>query len=295
MTSLPTWPTTSDRSGPSSVDGARPLPRSSSRAYGPDVRRPTRARVLDRRVRLVRGLRRGRAPGRPERLGLAVSVQTLFLQTARSDRPDASDDVLNAIGSGPSPSRARRGMQVVGWYLPTHLDPVLDPAVASPSWRTSFDGFALDIESRVEPDVALRNRRLAVLCAACGVQQARPLLGAIVVPPTTTEDVNPQYWPGFDWAMLTSTFDVFLPMNYWTDRLSGSPWRDAAASTAENIRRLRAHAGRADCPVHVVGGIADPSPRPRWRPWCGRRGRRAPGVSLYDLATTGADLWPALR
>ena len=80
--------------------------------------------------------------------------------------------------------------------------------------------------------------------------------GAIVGPPTTMQDVNPNYWPGFDWAMLAEQCGVFLPMNYWTNRLSSSPWRDAAASTAENIRRLKAAGGRADYPVHVVGGAA---------------------------------------
>ena len=226
------------------------------------------------------------------------NVRTVFLQTARYDRPHPSDDLLErgrllAI----TDAAHARGMRVVGWYLPTHLDPVLDLrrglAVLG---EAAFDGFALDIESRLESDVALRNHRLAVLSAdlrrAAGPSAA---LGAITVPPTTMEDVNPNYWPGFDWPMLASTFDVFLPMNYWTGRLAGSPWRDAAASTAENIRRLRAHAGRADYPVHVVGGIADAVTPAEVAAMVRAAERRASPASLYDLATTGADLWPALR
>lgn len=229
----------------------------------------------------------------------ARGVRTLYLQTARYDRPDGRDDVLerDRIWAITDAAHAA-GMQVVAWYLPMHTDPVLDTrrCLAALS-DTSFDGFALDIESRAETDVALRNRRLVALVGA--VRDAagpRATLGGIVVPPTTTEDVNPNYWPDFPWRELTTTLDVFLPMNYWTNRLSSSPWRDAARSTAENIRRLRRHAGRADLPVHVVGGIADRVTVEEVAAMVrAAQDEGAAGVSLYDLATTGADLWPALR
>ena len=237
----------------------------------------------------------------PQHMGFLAQqgVHTVYLQTARYDRPSPSDDLLERSRLLAIVDAAHlAGMKVVAWYLPTHSDHQLDvrrsyAVLAEPS----FDGFALDIESRSEPDVALRNQRLAALVAevrnAAGPTAA---IGAITVPPTTMEDVNPNYWPGFDWAMLATTLDVFLPMNYWTNRLSDSPWRDAAASTRENIRRLRSHAGRNDYPVHVVGGIANLVNNTEVAAMVSAvRQEGADGASLYDVATTPASLWPALQ
>jgi hypothetical protein len=232
--------------------------------------------------------------------GLAArGVSTLYVQTARYDRPHRDDDLLERGRLWALTDAAHAlGMAVVGWYLPTHTaedeERDLRRCLAVLADR-SFDGLALDIESRAERDVVVRNRRLAELATRLRQAAGPARLGAIVVPPTTMQDVNPQYWPGFDWALLAATFDVFLPMNYWTNRSSDSPWRDAAASTAENIRRLRRHAGREDFPVHVVGGIASVSSAPEVAAMVAAvAAEGATGASLYDLATTGEHLWPAL-
>ena len=226
-------------------------------------------------------------------------VRTIYLQTARYDRPDPGDDLLELDRlRGLADAAHGAGMAVVAWYLPLHVNEGLDRRRVLAALQAPFvDGMALDIESRAEPDVALRNARLAALVAevraAAGPQAA---LGAIVVPPTTMEDVNPNFWPGFDWAMLAQHFDVFLPMNYWTNRLADSPWRQAGASTAENIRRLQDHGGRADFPVHVVGGIANlVTPAEVSAMVAAAVAGGAWGGSLYDLATTGVELWPALQ
>ncbi len=225
-------------------------------------------------------------------------ARTVFIQTARYDRPDPADDVLERDRLWAIADAAHRaGIAVVGWYLPTHVDGGADLRRAVAVLQdASFDGLALDIESRLEADVGLRNRRLAELVESVRVAAGpAAALGAIVVPPTTMEDVNPNYWPGFDWSLLARRFDVFLPMNYWTNRLADSPWRDAAASTAENVRRLRRHAGRADYPVHVVGGSAAQVTDAEVAAMVATlRGEGALGGSLYDLATTGAGLWGPL-
>lgn len=231
--------------------------------------------------------------------GLAArGVRTVYLQTARYDRPDRTDDLLERDRLWAMCDSAHAaGLRVVGWYLPTHVDEGQDlRRVLRILEDRSFDGLALDIESRTVSDVALRNRRLATLVGAVRAAAGpTAVIGAIVVPPTTMQDVNPNYWPGFDWAMLAEQCGVFLPMNYWTNRLSSSPWRDAAASTAENIRRLKAAGGRADYPVHVVGGAAaSTTPAEVAAMIAAVHAEGGIGASLYDLATTGAALWPPL-
>ncbi len=228
----------------------------------------------------------------------ARGVRTLFLQTARYDRPEPADDLLEVNRQQAIAASAQRaGMAVVGWYLPMHLDPGHDARRALAALQAPWlNGLALDIESRAEPDTGLRNQRLdqlvAQVRAAAGPDAA---LGAIVVPPTTMEDVNAQFWPGFDWPMLAARLNVFLPMNYWTNRLSDSPWRQAGPSCAENIARLRAHAGRADFPVHMVGGIADRVTAVEVAAMVGAvQGSGAFGASLYDLATTTETIWNPL-
>jgi hypothetical protein len=225
-------------------------------------------------------------------------VRTVFLQTARVTHPSPADDLLERDRLFALVDAAHAaGLAVVAWYLPTHVDQTLDLRRAYAVLGAGrFDGFALDIESRAEPDVALRNARLADLVTRVRRAAGTATVGAIVVPPTTIQDVNPNYWPGFDWALLAALCDVFVPMNYWTNRLATSPWSVAGASTTENIRRLRTLAGRADYPVHVAGGIANLVTEAQVRDMVAAvRTEGAIGASLYDVATTPDWLWPALE
>ncbi|MFN0026087.1 MAG: hypothetical protein ACKV2O_02710 [Acidimicrobiales bacterium] len=279
----------------------------------PTVASPDSARRADFTIDAYRGLGAwvdvfdwslaytGGAPriGEAEVAALAGrGVRTVFLQTARYDRPEAADDLLEVDRQRAIATAAQRaGMAVVGWYLPMHLDANHDTRRALAALRAPWlNGLALDIESRAEPDPGLRNARLDQLVAEVRAAAGpRAALGAIVVPPTTMQDVNAQFWPGFDWAMLAARLNVFLPMNYWTNRLADSPWRQAGPSCAENIARLRAHAGRADYPVHMVGGIADLVSAAEVAAMVGAvQAAGALGASLYDLATTTEDLWAPL-
>src|SRR5206468_2176981 len=119
------------------------------------------------------------------------------------------------------------GLRVVAWYLPTLLYPARDlrRVLAALHFTTPaggrFDSFALDIEASDVRTVSLRNARLAVLAAAlrAAAGPAYPL-GAIV-PSAVGMELHPKYWPDFPYAQLRQSFDVFLPMAYFTYRVKG--------------------------------------------------------------------------
>lgn len=221
-------------------------------------------------------------------------VRTLFIQTARYDNPA---DVLEPDRLKALVNRAHeRGMGVVAWYLPTFVEPETDLRRMLLAASFGVDGLAVDIEARIVEDVAERTRRLVELSRRLrSLVGAEQVLGAIVLPATLIEDVNPNYWPGYPWAELGQAYNVFLPMNYWTNRLSTSPWRDAAASTAENIVRIRTRTGVAGMAVHTIGGSANRvTPAEVAAMVAANRAGGAIGGSLYDYATTPAELWPPL-
>jgi hypothetical protein len=119
------------------------------------------------------------------------------------------------------------------------------------------------------------------------------VLGAIPLEPVLIEDVNPRYWPGFPWAEIAPSFDVWLPMAYWTNRRDG--WRDAHTYTAANIDRVRAHIGRPDAPVHALGGIGDATSVQDLQGFRNAATERhVIGGSIYDFRTTAAPHWPEL-
>jgi hypothetical protein len=78
-------------------------------------------------------------------------------------------------------------------------------------------------------------------------------LAAVTPPPVLLEDVNPELWPGFPWQELAGFYDVWMPMNYWTERRG--PHRDPNHFTRENLSRLRQRLGDPQAPVHALGGV----------------------------------------
>src|SRR3712207_8991457 len=66
---------------------------------------------------------------------------------------------------------------------------------------------------------------------------------AIVVPPVVTDVINPKFWPDFPWAKLKPSYDVWIPMSYYTNRDKQPEWRDAYKYSAENVKLLRKHLG----------------------------------------------------
>ena len=221
-------------------------------------------------------------------------VQTLYIQSAFWDAPTDivdRDRLLTLI------ARAhQRGIQVIGWYLPTLEDLNRDLTRVVAVAQLPVDGVAVDIESRKVDDVAERNRRLVTLSRA--IRDALPgrTIGGIVLPPVVMEVVNTNYWPNFPWTGIAPYYDVWLPMSYWTNRTQASGYRDGYTYTAENIVRLRRNLGLPQAIVHTIGGIGDKSTVGDIDSMLrGAVEHAAIGGSLYDWRTTGGDLWPHLR
>ena len=192
----------------------------------------------------------------------ALGVRTIYLQAARLD-DRATGRLLDRNLLAEFLLRAHsRDIEVVGWYLPLFADVQadLDRLLAIAGFEVlghRFDGVAVDIEY-VEgvADPVERSNRLIDLSRQ--LRDARPgeALGAIVPPAVQLEVVNPSYWPNFPWQALDTSYDVWLPMAYWTTR-SGSEYRDAYRYSEESVRRMRNNLNRPDVPVHIVGGIGD--------------------------------------
>jgi hypothetical protein len=103
----------------------------------------------------------------------------------------------------------------------------------------------------------------------------------------------PRYWPGFPYAQLARTYDVFLPMTYYTYRAHGSA--AVARYVQTSIGIIRAQTGDASIPIHVIGGLADRTSATEVSAFvravgsCGIR-----GFSLYDFFETQAAAWSLL-
>ena len=220
----------------------------------------------------------------------AAGVQTLFIQTATAelDGDLVDPDLLIALVD-----RARaRGLRVVGWYAPSLVDEEQDirrlRAVAS----LGVDGVALDIEARDVGDVGLRNQRLISLSGR--VRRALPgqRLGAIVMPPVLLDLVNPGYWPGFPWRELAGSYDVWLPMSYWTGRTTASGYKDGYRYTKDDIVLLRNHVRQPSAPVHTIGGTSDQVLAADIDGMVRAAAEQsALGGSVYDYRQTADDIW----
>ncbi len=232
----------------------------------------------------------------------ARGVRTLYLQATRLD-PRSPEGIVDRERVSAFLAQAhRRGIKVVGWYLPKFGDLDVDLAnlllirdFAFEGHR--FDGIAVDIEWRQDvPASAERNRRLVELSRRLRAAVGAQALGAIVLPPVLTEVVNPSYWPNFAWEELEPLYDVWLPMAYWTFRPRSSAYRDAYRYTDETIRRLRANLGNPRAAVHPIGGIADAATEDDYRGFVrAARERGSVGLSMYDLKTTHDPGWAVLQ
>jgi hypothetical protein len=155
------------------------------------------------------------------------------------------------------------------------------------------DGLGVDIESVAEPDPTVRNGRVLDVSRRVRAAVSKDKqLAAITLSPTHVQVVNPAYWPGYPWADLGATYDVVLPMSYWT--LRRGDLRAGARYVAEDIDRVRASAG-ADIPVHAIGGLAAgaaPADLEGMVTAIGRGG--AIGGSLYDWGSSTPSQWAVL-
>lgn len=227
----------------------------------------------------------------------AQGIRTLFLQTSNFDRsvafvhPDGVASFLDAAASA--------GISVVAWYLPG-LDDVerdLARSMDAIDYRTAdgnaFDGFALDIESTQVKDPAVRTDRLVRLSSDLRSQVGIEYpLGAIIPSPIALQR-NTDYWPDFPYRALAQSYDVFLPMTYFTWRAS---WEtDVHAYTAGCIDLIRSGTGDPTVPIHVIGGIAgDASPSETAGFVDAVRERGVLGASFYTFPLTSDGEWRSL-
>ena len=235
----------------------------------------------------------------------AHGVRTVFLQSSRSDRRATglvSDPWLLA---GFLLAADRTGLAVVAWYLPkwSDDDEDLDRLLAIDRFSVlgrRFDGLAVDIEwNRDDLGAIERSDRLVDLSDRLRRTVGDDPLGAIVMPPVITDEINLAYWPGFPWGEVAPLYDVWLPMGYWSFR--SEEHADPAFYVAQNIRRLRADLDDPEALVHAIGGIGaadgsalvDPGEPlatiDDLAPFVGALvSEGAVGGSIYDWATMGS-------
>ncbi|HUV11184.1 MAG TPA: hypothetical protein VMX12_09410 [Acidimicrobiia bacterium] len=233
-----------------------------------------------------------------ERLG----VRTLYLQSAQDDSRISGATVDRKL-LGSFLRRAHDvGISVVAWYLsklaPVSADLRRIKALANfESEGERFDAIALDIEwTQGVPDPKERNTALVKLATKAREVVDDRALGAIVLEPLLLEEVNLLYWPGFPWKKLRGSFDVWMPMSYWTNRDTASGFRDGFAYTEENIRRVRKRLGQPEAEVHAIGGIANAAATKDYVGFVkAAENRDAIGWSVYDFNTTTSGVWARLR
>ena len=103
----------------------------------------------------------------------------------------------------------------------------------------------------------------------------------------------PAYWPGFPYAELAGSFDVFLPMVYFSYRTHNLA--QASDYVAKSIGIIREQTGNPEVAVQAIGGIAARSRLGQVRGFVAAAcGAGAVGIGLYDFATTRPRQWDEL-
>ena len=115
----------------------------------------------------------------------------------------------------------------------------------------------------------------------------------MIIPSPVGLSTKKGYWSDFPYAMLASTYDVFLPMHYYTFSTHNPTL--AYTSTLSNMRVLRAQAGCATAPVHMIGGISGKSSAAEVQQLVrAARETGCVGASVYGWAGTSAAAWREL-
>jgi len=223
-------------------------------------------------------------------------IRTLYLETGNWKRPFA------VVHPGPDAALIEaahaRGLKVVTWYLPKFedVDADLRRVMRSIDFETPngqrADSFALDIEApEVEPTTRIQNLLTlsARIRARVGPGYA---LGAIIPSPRGMIRV-PDYWPGFPYREIPDSYDVILPMSYYTFHYDGA--RAAHRYISDNVRIIRKETGRDDVPIHPIGGLtADTSKEEARAVVRAARERGVTGVSLYEYGDMTPAQWAEL-
>ncbi len=237
-----------------------------------------------------------RHPGAAVHKMAREGIRTLYLQTSNFSR---GKPFVYRTGVGRFLDAAHRdGIRVVAWYLPGFRNVRFDlhRSLAAVRYRSPngnrFDSYAVDIESPAVARASTRTRRLLALSRRLrkAVGPDYPL-GAIIPSPRGLDD-SATYWPRFPFRPLARLYDVFLPMTYFTWRVSGE--QGAHWYTAESIGIIRRRTHDHTVPIHVIGGIgASPSETRGFVAAIRERG--AIGASYYTFPITPSDDWQPLQ
>jgi len=107
-------------------------------------------------------------------------------------------------------------------------------------------------------------------------------------------ELLPHYWPEFPYAQLARSFDVFLPMVYFSYRTRG--FEDARDYTVRSVAIIRRATGDPNVAIDLIGGVASSASLPQVRGFAvAARGCDAIGTGLYDAAGMTEPFWDALR
>jgi hypothetical protein len=222
-------------------------------------------------------------------------VRTLYIETSRFQ---SSSDIQfpRALGSALDEAKAQ-GMYAVAWYPPTFDDMERDVrrSLAAVNFRSPrgnrFDAFGADIEyTQGVPDHKERSKRAVVYSQRLRAGAGGMRLAAIVIAPTSLE-INPGRWPDFPWQALKASYEVFMPMNYWTGR-SADP-KTAADLTRQNVEKTKRLSGR---PVHIIGGLAAQTDEAQANAYVrAAKESGSLGGGLYDYTTMRKETWDELR
>jgi hypothetical protein len=220
-----------------------------------------------------------------------AGVQTVYLQTSHLR---SSDLVLEQERLEGLIDRIHdRGMHVVAWYLPSLVDVDHDLERLVASAELDVDGLGVDLESTEVTDPIERNRRLVDLSTRLRAAVGDKALAAITLSAVHLQVVNTAYWPGYPWQEIAATYDVVMPMAYWSIRTG--ELREGARYVGENLDRLRNDLGPG-VPIHVIGGIADEATNADLDGMVTAMEREdVIGGSLYDWATSTPEQWQQLR
>lgn len=228
----------------------------------------------------------------------AAGVRTIYLQTSNFNRGRPfvhRGGVVRFLDAA-----ARDGLDVVAWYLPGFRDVRTDLKrtiaairLTTPSGNR-FDSFALDIESPEVQRPSARTARLLRLSTRIRrIVGDEYRLGAIVPSPRRVR-TDRSYWTPFPYRQLAGLYDVFLPMTYFTWRVSGR--EGAAWYTAKNILILRQETAGMNVPIHVIGGIASDASAQETRGFVDTiLNRDVIGASYYTFPLIRQDQWNMLR
>ena len=236
----------------------------------------------------------------PERTAARIAargVRVVWVETANYGA--AADVVRPAQLARFVEALHARGIRVIGWYLPGHVDPALDVrrSLAMLRFRTpsgqAFDGIALNIEATKLKNVGLRSRRAVALTRRVRQEAGAVPLAIVPFNPRGLER-RPTTWPGFPWKELAAQADAFAPMAYTGGAYTGFDATYGYVTRA--LRLLRAHTGNPDVPIHVIGGVADRLGQEELAGFTAAVADdgRTIGVSLYDWMTTRQAAWKAL-